>query len=817
MINDKSLKFKLTLGYVILFATAIFSIWYIFKEIGKINSPQEELFRENNTIFEAGNTINNLYASESLGRIAMITASEKDVKKYKLKIDSVTLQLQNFKNYVQEPIIIEKLDTIHSLISKKEATFNEIISLKRKYLNSQNFNNAFKKFRTEKEKLDSKENITVEPVKYERKSLLKRVFNSTDEAEELEKQKKQLENRLKIEEIHQNKRDSLARKAEIIFNEAIQKESKLQNQFYLKEENLMFENKFITDEIKLLLSEVEQAIIRNSTDKIKFNKQIIDKTAINLAILGSISFFLVIVLGLIVIRDLNRNFEYKRKLETLNANMENLMRQKSLFFATVTHDIISPLNTLVGFTELLEKTVKNQNQKNYIKNIKHSTNYIKNLSADLVDFTKLEYNKLKIKTETFNFYNLIESIFEPLTDTANQKNIDLIYKIDESLNSNFISDPYRIKQILTNITTNAIKFTNKGSVTAEVIEEPNFIKISITDTGIGIEKQFHSEIFREFKQAHGDIEKIYGGTGLGLNITKRLIEILGGKIEFTSEIGKGTQFVIYIPKEKGEEQNSEIINLNFNNDRQLSRKNILVIDDDVLQLQLMKEIFKDKVNLISLLNDGENIDKVLKENEYHLIISDIQMPNFSGYKIINQIRKNKKYKEIPVIAFTGKLELEENEYLKLGFSALLKKPIQITKLLIEVHRLLEINLVQEILPKNLENNYSFKDFNLEEIMNFTQNDIAATKEILNIFIKTTQTHLSQLEEAAKSNDLKTIEDLAHKMLPMFKQLEVVNVVSKLLKLEREVSLIDSDSLEAYITILKTEIDKILIQIKNIEL
>lgn len=817
MNNDKSIKLKLTLGYIILGATALFSIWYLLTEIKKINSPQEELLRENDVIFAVGNTINTIYTTESIGRIALITTSNKDINLYKNQVDSVKKQLTDFKVLVTDKDIIEKIDTIQILLSDKEKNFNEIVYLKKKHLNSNNFNQAFEKFRDEKKKLDSYADVNIENVQSEKKSLIQRIFNSTDEEEEKKKLEKVVENRIKIEEQHQIKRDSLAQQAELIFNEAIQKENKLQNQYTQKEERLVLENKYLNDEIKLLLAQIEQNVIANSSEKIRISKQKIDETTTDVIYVGATALVLVLILGLIVVRDLNKSHRYKIELESLNGDLEKLMRQKSMFFATVTHDIVSPLNTLVGFTELLEPTLETKTQKKYIKNIKYSTNYIRNLSNDLVDFSKLEYNKIVLKRQSFNFSELLESTLEPLTDTANQKNIDLNYKVDEKLNDIFYSDPYRIKQILTNITTNAIKFTNQGEVTVDAKIENQEIKIIITDTGIGIEKKYQSDIFKEFKQAHGDIEKVYGGTGLGLNISKGLVELLGGRIQFESEFDKGTSFTIYLPKVRKKIEKSDNVIPYFDNNRKLSNKKILIIDDDSMQLQLLSEILKDKVAVITTLSKGELLDEVLVKQNFDLIISDIQMPNCNGYQIIEKIRNNEQYKNIPVIAFTGKIDIDEKEFQKFGFNTVIHKPIEINKLLFEIHRVLEINIVNQTTKNELEKSYDFDDFSLTQILSFCQDDFVAAKNIIKIFIDETESNVNQLENAASVFDIKIVENVAHKMLPMFKQLQVISVIGKLFKLEREAEKFDKETLINYVAVLKVEIEQIINKIQKVEL
>lgn len=815
--KDQSIKFKMTLGYIILGVTALFSIWYLLSEIKKTSSPREELLRENNTIFEVSNVVNNIYATESSGRIALTTTSNKDIKKYKNQLDSVKNEINDLKYLIREESTIKKLDTIQILISEKEKNFNEIIQLKKQYLNSDIYSKAFEKFRTEKKKFDTYANVNIEPIKAERKTLLQRIFNSKDEAEEVARLQKELDVREKIEQQHQNKRDSIALQAEQIFNEAIEKESKLQNEFLKKEELLMFKSRFLTQEIKLLLAEIEENVLANSTKKIQKSKEKLDETTTEIIYVVGFSLLLVLILGLIVIRDLNQSYQYKKELEILNKNLEKLMRQKSMFFATVTHDMVSPLNTLVGFTELLEKSGLNQTQKKYIKNIDYSTSYIRNLANDLVDFSKLEHNKIVLKKKVFHFGKLMESIFEPLSDSANQKDIDLHYEMDTELNDYFYSDPYRIKQILTNITTNAIKFTNKGEVKIKVSSFKNKFKISIKDTGIGIENKYQSDIFKEFKQAHGDIEKVYGGTGLGLNISKGLVELLGGTIEFSSTFGEGTEFIIYIPKVKKEHEIEFSNNLNFENNKVLINKNILIIDDDNLQLQLLTELLKDQVASISTLKDGDKLEEILNQNSFHLIISDIQMPNCNGYEVIKKIRKNILYEKTPVIAFTGKIDLDENDFLKLGFNSVIHKPIESNKLIFEIHRVLEINYDVGTNKKVKSIELDYINFNLNDIYLFCDSDLEAVLNIIKIFISETEMNISALQKATNDGNFTEITHIAHKMLPMFKQLHISVQVPKLLKLEREISNFDKETLFVFVQILIEEIQEIIQTMKKIKL
>src|SRR5690606_28900522 len=174
-----------------------------------------------------------------------------------------------------------------------------------------------------------------------------------------------------------------------------------------------------------------------------------------------------LIFGFVILRDLNKSSRYKKKLEELNTSMEDLVQQKSLLMASISHDMVSPLNSLLGFSTLLKNSLRTHKQKEYLDNIELSTHYIKNMVDDLSLFSNLEYNKIKIKKERMNFKVLLNNILNNLRSNAQRKGIQLLAEIDENLNQDFYSDAYRIQQILTNVISNALKFTHKGNVTVK--------------------------------------------------------------------------------------------------------------------------------------------------------------------------------------------------------------------------------------------------------------------------------------------------------------------------------------------------------------
>jgi CheY-like chemotaxis protein/anti-sigma regulatory factor (Ser/Thr protein kinase) len=381
-----------------------------------------------------------------------------------------------------------------------------------------------------------------------------------------------------------------------------------------------------------------------------------------------------------------------------------------------------------------------------------------------------------------------------------------------------LSDPYRIKQILTNLITNAIKFTQNGGVYISAFKKSDQIIIKVSDTGIGIAADQIDNIFKEFKQANEGIEKKFGGTGLGLNISKRMIELLNGTIYVESQLGDGSTFTIELPaKESDLSENSFSNKTDFTESfKILKDKSIIVIDDDKLQLQLMEEILVPIFKNVTILNDSTEIEGTLEEKPCDLILSDIQMPKLDGFEMIELLKNNEKYKYIPVIALSGKRDLTIEDYQQAGFVSAHQKPIQITELLLLITSVLFPDFkAKEILlqPKSVEELKTNQTYNTGSLRQFIGDDKDALQNLLAIFIESTQENLLDIQYAKDDFDIVTIGNIAHKMLPMFKQLEINTIVPRLEELEdHQLTFTSQKELEDHINLLLTDIKTIISKI-----
>jgi len=438
--------------------------------------------------------------------------------------------------------------------------------------------------------------------------------------------------------------------------------------------------------------------------------------------------------------------------------------------------------------EQLER--RNLGQEHYLSHLKKSSEYILHLVNDLLDLSKLEAGKMLVENLPFNPRNLLEDTFYNTIPDNDRKGLKLTLDISPEADCNVLSDPFRIKQILSNLITNAYKFTEEGEIIASLsmkrkIEDSYILTFSIRDSGIGISKSKQEEIFEEFSQEHGEIEKKYGGTGLGLAIAKRITTLLEGKIDLISEPGRGSEFIVRIPvrKIKGELPDVDFIQVKTVPEN-LQGKNILIVDDESSQLALSKELIKSTgMNCYTASNGEEALEK-LKIHDIHLVLTDIQMPKMDGFEFINAMRKNPEISNIPVIAISGRTNVSAYKYKEAGFAGNILKPYKPSDLLFKIGQIFKVDF-KDHQRSEREPSVEGSDYSLDEIFLFAGEDQMAMDTILNAFIQSTRLNLEEIKKAEKQGDHERIAQIAHRMLPMFKQLKINEIVPRLEQLEKK--------------------------------
>lgn len=800
--KSKSIKTKIITGYVLLSVVGAVSILFLYNEILKWGKPKSEIFSRNQQLIDLSDALTKLYTAEATEGNTALSVSKTEFSNYNQLIDSVIHKMQSLKKH-ESRIQDTRLDSISLLLSQKKNLVAQIRKLNTQYTNESSFSTLRKKLQHTRDSLrHSTHKVDLSKSNHRMMRELGDYFSFVVEDEKVVDS---------ISRAPVSESELLAHSDKVI-TELIAREDKLKNELRDRENVLQLKNRELSGKIQFLLSSIEKEILDNTYIEISQNQKDIERTTLFLYWAGVLGVILLLFFGWIILRDLTRQQQYRDKLEKLNQENSMLLRSKTMLIATVNHDLQTPLGSILGFSDLLKKTTLDPTQTQYVNNISNSSEYILNLVNDLVDFSKLENNKIKINKVAFNPKQLIESTFHTLKRNAVDKDILLLYEVDDNLNTNIISDPHRVKQILTNLVTNAIKFTQKGYVKIHGQIQDGNVLFCIEDTGIGISKNQQNLIFEEFTQAHPDIEKQFGGTGLGLTISKRLVKLLGGEIQVQSEEGKGSVFTFSIPFIKDGNRDKKDQNIEINTDF-LKNKKILIVDDDKMQLTLMKALFSNYPIELTTENDATKVVSLLEKNTFDLIFTDIQMPKKSGFVLLQRIRNHEKkhINTIPLIALSGKRDLSIEDFTEKGFTYFLGKPLQMKEALQVMKAVFEERKI-EILPDlNFEQSEEITAlYDLSSLKQFISDDTQALQNIISVFIESTKTSIEELK--TNSQDLEKLSHTAHRMIPMLRQIESIEVVLLLEKLEsKEIELQNTENHIAKIieklTLLTAELEK----------
>lgn len=804
--SKRKIAFKVLVGYATLAVLAVISGILLFSEIKTYIEIQKQGVSDRNNIIQTGGLIADIYENENLGRAAIQLNSYKRYNEYVTENKLLLKKIDSLNFIAKDVSKTFILDSVKLVLNKKRKNITSLRRLNQRNASEKSIDEAIDKLGSIDSLLGkgSVKDLVDNPDVFNKKTGLSlekylRLFDNEEEGEEKP---------VNVEE--QKKIDSLVSASKEILQKA-QRETVIKRRFLrIKERELIENDIIISRKLREVLNVLEKDVIVNANIAHKKHEETLERSRNIILLAAGVGFVIIILFSIIILNDFWRSQHYRQELESANAVTSSLLKSREQLISMVSHDLRTPLSTITGFSELLQKSITSTKEKNYVVHIQNASVYMGQLVGDLLEFSKLENSKITIETIPFDLKRNIEEVANSAKSLVQNKPISINVNHDENINSLIVSDPFRIKQILYNLVTNACKFTKEGSITIKSklrsVKEKKYLEIRVIDTGVGIGKDEQEKVFKEFTQAH-EKENRQNGFGLGLTISRRLAELLGGSLTLQSSLGKGSIFSLFVPITFAEEK-SNIKEINSQN-KSLNISAIIVEDDASLRILLKNVLEELGIAVTSFSNAQEalsRIDNII----YDLVLTDIQLPKMNGIHFMETLKKHKSYKGQPIIAMTGRANLSENEYVKNGFSDAIIKPFHAKKLEEILQRFFDFKTQEkDVGISKIDNEITTNSFDITSLKTFLNNDEVEIKKILKSFLKDTEDNLLLLKELIDNNDAKGVNDVSHKMLGMFRQLKATRLITFLEEFEvsKEINKTSWKDFEKELEIFLVEIKK----------
>ena len=771
--------------------TVIVSGYLAYQSLSKIVDTIHKEARPDLKLLLIKDITSDLSEVENTIRFYSLSGDVSFIKPYHQLNTTIQEKLSELEVYaVPRSVEMQHIDSIRLLVNRKLLIIDEIRRLHRTKGDAKNsFSELYSKIDTSIIQPD-----TIRFKKEEKKGFFKRVFSKKDTS---------VQQPIII--------DKSAEK-EIIKKEIAGIEKQLTGQarqLQNKEKGLLELNIQVT---KILNRHIytleinEQKNLESKTLEVDFMAV---QTYRRMAIFTLAAVILLIIILILFFRNLRQNRTYQQVLRKAKAEAESLTKAKEIFVATVSHEMRTPVNAIYGLTEQMLQKTSSVEMTADLKVVHKSAEHLIALVNDTLDFSKIESQKLKIEQVDFIPSEILTEVYTLHKDLAQKKRIELIVSNNTAKNLILQGDPIRLKQILINLMTNAIKFTMQGQISLsmngkETAEQNYLLQIDVSDTGIGIAKEDLHLIFDEFVQLNTDLSIKQRGAGLGLSIVKKLIILQNGEIDVDSEPGKGTHFTVKIPYQIGnslslkkQQIEQQYIPSGFKN------LHFLIVDDEEFNLYLIKNILNKWGVSFTEAHHGLEAAVLAEKNIYEVILMDIRMPVMDGYEATKIIMQNRPSSKI--IALTATTNAVDQEKIEVaGMQAFLQKPFAESDLLQTILKVLPEQI--EAPPKEAIAANSILDF--DELERLAGGDKAFFNEMLRIFIRSSEDALTKFQQFAENSDWNNTTEAAHKLAAPARHLQATLLYTNLKKLENTAENNSQEKNVELIGIIEQEINRI---------
>ncbi len=693
-------------------------------------------------------------------RIYNITKNPSDLRPYYRIISNIDEKVSKLRSECgKDTALLQQTDTISRLIEENIVTWNKLLVITKDNKVVEYMRQLSDQFATTNEST-------------QKKGILRRVFSRKPENLPDEK------------EIAEN------------INEVFRQDSTKKNELIARESQVAMTSNEITEKFYDLISKMENSVYENIRVKAEKAGEVAGKTYRLLILLAISGGLLAVIVLFILIRYVRNAYAYQIALENSRDEAEKLSRTKEMFMANMSHEIRTPLTAISGFTEQLLHEHTDDNTTRSLNIIKSSSDHLLRIIDDILDFSKLQNDKLVLEKVHFSLAGILEEVYSMFEKQARNNNSTLSYDLSPGTPSFLLGDPFRLKQIIINLVGNSVKFTKDGSVDFRISSVPKTdeeieLVMDFNDTGIGIDESKIDMIFDDFTQAEMSITRKYGGTGLGLSIVKKLIELNHGTIEIKSKRNQGTRIKCRMPFliGNGEQVRKDIVS-SFSIPEKILGMKFLIADDEEYNRLLFKKILdRWKIRYHEVENGMEALE-VLKEEHFDMMFIDLRMPGIDGIKTTRFVRQEMNISEsaMPVVIVSASRPEGGIEILKKdGVSAFLLKPFSEKALL---------NTIIEVTGSNGEIGAAVKSeeavseksnpvkIDLSNLYHISGGDDQFVKQMLTSFVTTTGNQINDLKEHISCRNLEAAADCAHKMMPPCRHLGAIRLYDILSAIEK---------------------------------
>jgi len=763
--------------------------WVIYNEVQSYRVEAQMKSSKSDVVAHVNELLTQLYQAEGLFQTQQYFNYGKQYSIYKAKMDSILTTVDSLASTVDNPVLKIDLESIKKLLLIKQANQKELLAMRMPNSIDSLYEHAIQKLDADADSLAINVQIMKNQQvfydttyqKHEKRSIgkgLRRLFKIGQTTFDSTLQitiSKHMHVDSVVNKVDKN--DSIANFLIEIIEDIKQKNWYANRERQNKEHKVMDNNLVITSQLRHLLANIEQDQIDEAYRQMQTQQQYLLRARRILVFFGALALLAIMIFVINILKDITKTQKYRKDLEEAKDKVEALLKNKELMMLSLSHDLKSPVNSIMGYAKLIEKENANQSSNSYVQSILQSSNHINNLVEDLLNLAKLEQGTFQLNKVPFVFNQLLQEIVDGFNRESTARQINLTLHTDISSSVYYHSDPVRLRQVFNNLVSNALKFTYKGSVAvkAELVhKETDYetIRISVKDTGIGISEEEQVNLFEPFNRGNIKDHQIKG-TGLGLAITKRIVELLDGQISLESEPDKGTCISVSLPLPYA--QTEMLGKGSANLIKGIEKKRVWLIDDDETFLKMMTTVLKAAKLNVKAFSCPRKALKAYKPNCFDLLVTDIQMPTMSGLELLKQINEQNK-QTVRAIAITGMSEATELIAAS-DFTTGLLKPFLPEDLLHSIGQVLGVDV--DVNQSATDEDYG----SVKRLIAFADGDVTQEKEILKAFIQNEKINIKTLTKNINLVNVNGISELAHKMLNIYRQINTADIVELLVKLE----------------------------------